>query len=65
LVHFERVGVDIILPWCYSIQFWCVYTVTNQNWLTCTAIWNFPVMCTTVLCHTRNLSISIGAYHLH
>ena len=32
------------LPWCNSLQFWCVHTVTNRfyyrNWLTCTAIWN-------------------------
>jgi len=53
------------LPWCNSLQFWCAHTVTNRfyhrNWLTCTAIWNFPVKCTTCLvCHKQNLSISIS-----
>ena len=39
------------LLWCNSLQLWCVYTVTKrfyyQNWLTCTAVWNFPVKYTT------------------
>ena len=54
LAHFERAGVET----ASGVFILFTNRFHYQNWLTCTAIWNFPVKCTTGLCHTRNLPTS-------